>query len=108
MRQCKRCYSYAINPDNHGRKKGIDLNLCDVCYWRKRAEELKSRTVKGLLSNSTYRDMIRYLVDGARSMAGSLHPDHMDDVREYIEEIRQALLVLVDYAAPKRKYKKKR
>ena len=27
----------AINPASHGRDK-TDLDLCDVCYWRKRAE----------------------------------------------------------------------
>lgn len=38
MTQCKRCLSYAINPHCHGRESGVDLDLCDVCYWRKRAE----------------------------------------------------------------------
>jgi hypothetical protein len=38
MKQCKRCNSQAINPHTHGRQKDVDLNLCDVCYWRKRAE----------------------------------------------------------------------
>ncbi len=28
----------AINPRLHGREKDTDLDLCDVCYWRKRAE----------------------------------------------------------------------
>lgn len=36
--KCKRCYSYAINTHCHGREPGVDLDLCDVCYWRKRAE----------------------------------------------------------------------
>ena len=35
---CKRCGSLAINHHLHGRD-GSDLDLCDVCYWRKRAEE---------------------------------------------------------------------
>lgn len=35
--KCKRCFSYAINPHMNGRDK-TDLDLCDVCYWRKRAE----------------------------------------------------------------------
>lgn len=35
---CKRCGSYAINPHHHGRDETVDLDLCDVCYWRKRAE----------------------------------------------------------------------
>ena len=39
MHNCK-CGSYAINPNHHGRD-GTDLDLCDVCYWRKRAEDLK-------------------------------------------------------------------
>lgn len=37
MQQCTRCDSYAINPRLHGRDGG-DADLCDVCYWRKRAE----------------------------------------------------------------------
>lgn len=32
------CGSYAINPHLHGRDD-TDLDLCDVCYWRKRAEK---------------------------------------------------------------------
>ena len=44
---CKRCRSYAINENHHGREKGEDLDLCDVCYWRKRAEE-KSLLIKEL------------------------------------------------------------
>jgi hypothetical protein len=31
------CASHAINPHRHGRKPDVDLDLCDVCYWRKRA-----------------------------------------------------------------------
>jgi hypothetical protein len=38
MNSCTHCGSYAINPASHGRKKDADLDLCDVCYWRKRAE----------------------------------------------------------------------
>ena len=38
--QCA-CGSYAINPHKHGREDGVDLDLCDVCYWRKRAGILK-------------------------------------------------------------------
>ncbi len=36
--KCSQCPSYAINPHLHGR--GDDrLDLCDVCYWRNRAEK---------------------------------------------------------------------
>jgi hypothetical protein len=37
---CARCRSCAINPKAHGREPGVDLDLCDVCYWRKQAETL--------------------------------------------------------------------
>ena len=37
MNACARCGSYAINPHCHGRDNN-DLDLCDVCYWRKRAD----------------------------------------------------------------------
>jgi len=37
-RSCSNCRSGAINPGHHGRDESTDLDLCDVCYWRKRAE----------------------------------------------------------------------
>lgn len=40
MSKCKNCDSYAINPNADGRDN-TDLDLCDVCYWRKRAEIYK-------------------------------------------------------------------
>ena len=45
---CKRCMSYAINPHTHGRGEN-DLDLCDVCYWRNRAEN--------------YTEAIEFIVD---------------------------------------------
>ena len=38
--RCKICGSMAINPHMHGRDNA-DLDLCDVCYWRKRANGAK-------------------------------------------------------------------
>ena len=38
MNKCKKCGSHAINDGRHGREKGKNLDLCDVCYWRKRVE----------------------------------------------------------------------
>ena len=32
------CGSHAINPGHHGRAEDTDLDLCDVCYWRKMAQ----------------------------------------------------------------------
>ena len=37
--KCK-CGSYAINPHLYGRDN-TDQNLCDICYWRKRANNLQ-------------------------------------------------------------------
>lgn len=37
MTTCKQCGSQAINHQYHGRDSS-DPDLCDVCYWRKRAE----------------------------------------------------------------------
>lgn len=36
MQNCSKCGSYAINHHLHGRD-GSDPDLCDVCFWRKRA-----------------------------------------------------------------------
>ena len=41
--QCERCRSYAINPGQNGRGDN-DLHLCDVCYWRARAEAKQVNT----------------------------------------------------------------
>jgi hypothetical protein len=56
MNQCSRCKSYQINEHIHGRIKGTDVDLCDVCYWRKRAEisllaakKLKTAALEGSL-----------------------------------------------------------
>ena len=51
MNKCKSCGSYAINPKLHGRDGKSDLDLCDVCYWRKRADarEITLGLITGLL-----------------------------------------------------------
>lgn len=36
--KCIKCSSYAINHHLHGRD-GTDPDLCDVCFWRKRAQQ---------------------------------------------------------------------
>lgn len=43
--QCD-CGSFAINPMLHGRVQGVDEHLCDVCYWRRRAEEIAALRAK--------------------------------------------------------------
>lgn len=38
MKPCVDCRSWAVNPHSHGRDN-TRLDLCDVCYWRTKAEE---------------------------------------------------------------------
>ena len=51
---CKQCRSFAINHRLHGRD-GSDPDLCDVCYWRKRAERkpLTEERIKTIAQNQT-------------------------------------------------------
>ena len=49
MRQCRVCNSHAINPGHRGRpawKENVDNDLCDVCFWRTRAEAYKRLTAE--------------------------------------------------------------
>ena len=39
--QCNQCGSYAINHHHHGRD-GSDPDLCDVCYWHTRHDQLEA------------------------------------------------------------------
>lgn len=48
MNQCNQCRSYAINLNQNGRDD-TDPDLCDACYWRRRAtqaEEVVNRLPK--------------------------------------------------------------
>ena len=46
MNRCK-CGSFAINHNRHGRD-GSDPDLCDVCYWRKRADDAETAPWRSL------------------------------------------------------------
>lgn len=54
--QCKECGSYAINPHCHGREPGVDLDLCDVCYWRARASAPRAEAVEALTLARAFHD----------------------------------------------------
>lgn len=58
---CIRCGSSAINHHSRGRD-GSDGDLCDVCYWRKRAESNKEDAER----DSMERDALR--VGGAAAI----------------------------------------
>ena len=62
MEKCKRCFSYAINHHCHGRD-GSEPQLCDVCFWRNRAE-LATATLKTIRFTAVDAD-IRQLADEA-------------------------------------------
>lgn len=69
---CKICGSFAINPHLHGRDDS-DLDLCDVCYWRKRADKKPkwdnfkelNKLVKGM-SGFFREDIHEFIFDEAR------------------------------------------
>ena len=52
---CSRCASYAINHQCHGRDGSGDT-LCDVCYWRGKAElaEIQVKKLKKAGDNMYY------------------------------------------------------
>lgn len=70
---CKRCGSWAINHEHHGRD-GSEPNLCDVCYWRNRTEA-KDAELAGY-------------VEANRHMKGELD-DALEDARKYCEAKRE-------------------
>ena len=60
MKKCSCCGSYAVNPGRSGRDESSDLDLCDVCYWRKRADN----TGEG--QEITFGEALRFLKLGKR------------------------------------------
>ena len=52
MAHCKKCGSFAINHGSHGRD-GSEPDLCDVCYWRKRADVMAA-LIRELVSVITH------------------------------------------------------
>ena len=64
--RCQRCKSQAINPHIHGRIAGVDLDLCDVCYWRKRAEVVSDTLIRHALivASAAYCEAVARQDDG--------------------------------------------
>ncbi len=56
MSRCKQCGSFAINPSAHGRADGVDLDLCDVCYWRTRYDKLAAEQLDDLAQAEIHED----------------------------------------------------
>lgn len=100
--KCDRCGSYAINPGKHGRDKKSDLDLCDVCYWRKRAEEAEARAERLLLR---IRDAVgavnlpdRSNVKEEREKPGATHKLPLGAVVIYRDGDRRAKLIVVQHS----------
>lgn len=66
--RCEKCGSHGVNHHLHGRD-GSDPDLCDVCYWRKRAVP-KLQPIKNVKRNNA-----TYILVALRS-----HPYHLEPV----------------------------
>lgn len=61
MKQCTACRSYAININPAG-------DLCDVCYWRVKSEELEAAIVsyssreemEGFFESEAHKALAKY------------------------------------------------
>lgn len=59
--KCRCCGSMAINPHCHDRRNDVDLDLCDVCYWRVRAEAMRHELQR--LSDLVNEDDVKLIQD---------------------------------------------
>ena len=80
---CRRCGSYAINHKAHGRD-GSDADLCDVCYWRKRA----------VLASPLPDDLIEQVLDALRIGEDAVRPISLYGTHERGDKIRAAIAIL--------------
>lgn len=106
MIRCKWCGGHAINPDLHGRQEGVDLELGDTRYWRKRAEELadENRHLKDAVcelmsdcANCHRRKDVRRLADALENLMAQQNgpplsaPRHADAWQKAMDEGRKLL-----------------
>ena len=90
MTGCSRCGSAAINPFSHGRDPAKDLHLCDVCYWRERAEEGRAEDLEEIdqltdkLADAR-RDVDNYQVDYKAAQ------EKIDDLEKEIAELQEEM-----------------
>lgn len=99
MTPCTRCGSYAINPHCHGRNDS-DLDLCDVCYWRKRAEALTAQPAQAV-DLEQFRDCVieakEVWLQDAENWKGR---SRESQYREWVDDCDR-LLALIDKQAGK-------
>ena len=75
----------AVNDGMNGREKGVDLNLCDVCYWRDRAEKLKPLAKIGELAVAYKKVSDEYVY------TNHTDPEKLDDLMVASYKLRGAL-----------------
>lgn len=83
MTTCTECGSSAINQTLHGREPGVDLHLCDVCYWRIRAqpaeEVQRDRLLAAVERAAKAETALRRLVDECENDTTTGWEDRMRD-----------------------------
>lgn len=96
MSGCRQCGSLAINHGSHGRD-GSDPELCDVCYWRKRAEELRAEVAALAEQDRKMREFVSKV-----SQQKPEKPDYWSSCSqcEYNASDAEDLLELPDLATP--------
>ena len=83
------CGSYAINPGRHGRDADTDLDICDVCYWRKRFAECQTSRDELV----TEVNSLRRIID----MNGMVHEAVMHVIRgEPVSDFEQSFADVMD------------
>jgi len=87
--KCRQCGSYAINDNLHGREKGIDLDYCDVCYWRFRAEQGQAEIKRKDALIEQMRVALLWLYRWVKAEAEHFQANTPDD--EIIKEVEAAL-----------------
>lgn len=62
MNKCKICGSYAINPHCYDRDD-TDIDLCDVHYWKTRAESTSTRIaeLEAQIKRAEEQEPVRFL-----------------------------------------------
>jgi len=81
---CRVCGSFAINDHHHGREPGVDLDLCDVDYWRTRAEQ-RERVIQS---------MHQHYNPGAEPFEGFV----IDDDGTELDAVNSLDRMIMDYA----------
>jgi hypothetical protein len=87
MTNCTKCGSYAINHNCHGRD-GADPELCDVCYWRKRALKFSVDFQDPIDENSLAWKLYLYIgaaITGQHREMNKLYPTDPEGIKFFEE-----------------------